>query len=136
VAELGAQLRFRGDLSGADRELAILTAGREVEAPYEWAAHEPLGLEEGVRAEAIEVLRHQRSTEGLEPREALIIDTVRAIFRDHKVPDDLYARAEEMFGRQGMVEIVVLAGYYALIGFVLNTFEAELPEGAEPAFSR
>src|SRR5215210_3574432 len=69
VAELGAQLRFKGGLSGADRELAILTAGREVEAPYEWAAHEPLGLQEGVRPEAIEVLRHQRSTDGLEPRE-------------------------------------------------------------------
>jgi 4-carboxymuconolactone decarboxylase len=136
TAELGAQLRFRGILSGADRELAILTAGREVEATYEWAAHEPLGLQEGVRPEAIEVLRHQRPTDGLEPREALIVDTVRAIFRDHKIPDDLYARAEETFGRQGMVELVVLAGYYGLIGFVLNTFEADLPEGVEPAFAR
>src|SRR5581483_1389677 len=58
VAELGAQLRFRGTLSGADRELAILTAGREVEAAYEWAAHEPLGVQEGVSGEAIEVLRN------------------------------------------------------------------------------
>ena len=136
TSELGAQLRFKGVLSGADRELAILTAGREVEATYEWAAHEPLGLQEGVRPEAIEVLRHQRPSSGLEPREALIIDTVRALFRDHKIPDDLYKRAEAEFGRQGLVEIVVLAGYYGLIGFVLNAFEAELPEGVEPAFSR
>src|SRR6476661_10907285 len=68
VAELGAQLRFRSSLTGAERELAILTAGREVEAGYEWVAHEPLGLKEGTRAEAIEVLRRQGSTEGLEPR--------------------------------------------------------------------
>src|SRR5437764_1383334 len=69
VAELGSQLRFRGSLSATDRELAILTAGREVEATYEWAAHEPLGLGEGVSREAVEVLRHQGSTAALQERE-------------------------------------------------------------------
>lgn len=134
VAELGAQLRFRSSLSGADKELAILTAGREVEAGYEWVAHEPLGLKEGTRPEAIEVLRHQRSTEGLEPREALIIDTVRTIHREHRLSDEHYARAEAEFGRAGLVELVVLAGYYGLIGYVLNVFEADLPPGAKQPF--
>ena len=134
VAELGAQLRFRSSLSGADKELAILTAGREVEARYEWVAHEPLGLKEGTRPEAIDVLRHGKSTEGLEPREALIIDTVRTIYREHKLSDEHYARAEAEFGRPGMVELVVLSGYYGMIGYVLNTFEADLPAGAPPTF--
>ena len=136
VSALGAQLRFQGVLSGADRELAILTAGREVEATYEWAAHEPLGLEAGVRPEAIEVLRHQRPTPGLQPREALIIDTVRALYREHRIPDDLYDRLEAELDRQGLVELVVLAGYYGLVGFVLNAFEQEVPEGVQPAFRR
>ena len=136
VVELGSQLRFRGVLSGADRELAILAAGREVEAPYEWAAHEPLGLQEGVRPAAIDVVRDQRPTDPLLPREALIVDVVRALFREHRVPDELYARAESELGRPALVEVVVLAGYYGLIGFVLNAFEAELPAGATPAFSR
>lgn len=134
VAELGAQLRFRSSLSGADKELAILTAGREVEAGYEWVAHEPLGLKEGTRPEAIEVLRHQRATDGLLPREALIIDTVRTIYREHRLSDDHYARAEAEFGRPGLVELVVLSGYYGLIGYVLNTFEADLPAGAKQPF--
>jgi hypothetical protein len=34
------------------------------------------------------------------------------------------------------VEVVVLAGYYGLIGYVLNVFEADLPAGATPPFSR
>ena len=80
------------------------------------------------------MLRHQRSTEGLEPREALIIDTVRTIYREHRVPDDLYRRAEAEFGRAGMVELVVLAGYYGMIGYVLNTFEVDMPEGAKQPF--
>jgi len=136
VAELGSQLRFRGGLSGADRELAILTAGREVEATYEWAAHEPLGLEAGVSREAVEVLRHQGSTAALQEHEALIIDVVRAIYREHKVPDDLYAKAEAAFGQPTLVELVVLAGYLKLVhssvvarfrGRMINVHPALLP---------
>jgi 4-carboxymuconolactone decarboxylase len=136
VAELGAQLRFRSVLPGADRELAILTAGREVEAAYEWAAHEPLGLREGVRPEAIAVVRDRRPTDELKPREALIVDTVRALFREHRLSDDQYRRAEAELGRQGLVELIVLAGYYGMIGFVLNAFEVDLPPGVTPAFAR
>ena len=134
VAELGAQLRFRSTLSGAEKELAILTAGREIEAGYEWVAHEPLGLKEGTRPEAIEVLRHQRSSEGLELREQLIIDVVRTIYREHRLSDDLYQQAEAEFGRAGLVEIVVLAGYYGLIGYALNVFEADFPPDARQPF--
>jgi 4-carboxymuconolactone decarboxylase len=133
---LGSQLRYNGVLAGADRELTILTAGREVEAVYEWHAHEPIALEVGVSSEAIEVLRNQRPTTGLGEREALIIDAVRALYRDHKLSDDLYRRADAMLGRQGLVEMIVLAGYYGLVGFVLNAFEVDLPDGATPAFKR
>ena len=135
VVELGSQVRFRGVLSGADRELAILAAGREVEAPYEWVAHEPLGLKEGTRREAIDVVRDRRPTDSLRPREAILVDVVRSLFREHRIPAELYARAEAELGRQALVEVVVLAGYYGLIGFVLNAFEADLPEGAASPFS-
>ena len=41
-----------------------------------------------------------------------------------------------MLGRKALVEMIVLAGYYGLVGFVLNAFEVDLPEGATPAFER
>src|SRR5262245_20213233 len=109
---LGSVLRWNGVLPGADRELAILTAGREVEAPYEWVGHLKLGLEAGVRPEAIEVVRNHQPTDSLEPREALIVDVVRSLYREHAIPNDLYARAEGELSRQELVELVVLAGYY------------------------
>ena len=133
---LGSQLRYSGVLAGADRELTILTAGREVEAVYEWHAHEPIALDVGVSKDAIEVLRNQQPTTSLGEREALIIDAVRSLYREHKLSDDLYARAEKMLGRKALVEMIVLAGYYGLVGFVLNGFEVDLPDGATPAFER
>lgn len=136
VAALGEQLRFRGTLPGADRELAILAAGREVEALFEWYAHEPIALREGTRPEAIAAVKDRTSTAGLTARETTIIETVRALYRDHRLTDEQYARAESELGRESLVELVVLAGYYGTIGFILNAFDISLPEGATPAFAR
>jgi 4-carboxymuconolactone decarboxylase len=136
VAALGELLRFHSLLSGADRELAILAAGREVGAVYEWSAHEPLALREGTRPEAIDAVRNEQPLEGLQPREALIVSVVRALYQEHRLNDELYARAEGELGRAALVELVTLAGYYGMIGFVLNAFEVPLPAGATPAFTR
>ena len=136
VAALGEQLRFRSLLASADRELAILAAGREAEALYEWAAHEPIARREGTRAEAIAVVRDRRGTDGLAPREGVIVDTVRSLFREHRLTDAQYARAEGELGRAALLELVTLAGYYGMVAFVLNAFEVDLPAGATPAFPR
>jgi 4-carboxymuconolactone decarboxylase len=127
VAALGEQLRFHSLLAGADRELAILTAAREVESPYEWAAHEPIARSEGTRTEAIAVVRDRRSPDGLSPREQVIIDTTRALYRTHRLTDADYARAAAEFGRPSLIELVTLVGYYGLIAFVLNGFDVTLP---------
>lgn len=134
VAALGEQLRFRSGLPGADRELAILTAGREVEAAYEWAVHEPVARREGTRPEAIAVVRDGRPTDGLAPREAVIVDTVRALYRARRLTAAEFARAEAELGRRGLVELVTLAGYYGMIGAILNAFDVDLPPGLAPPF--
>ena len=136
VAALGEQLRFHSILSGADRELGILTAGREAESLYEWAAHEPIALREGTRPEAIAVVREKKVTQSLRHREALIVDTVRALSRAHRLTADEFARAEAELGRQGLIELVTLAGYYGMIAGVLNAYEVDLPPGATPPFGQ
>ncbi len=136
VAALGEHLRFRSGLDGADRELAILTAGRETEAAYEWAAHEPIARREGTRPGAIAVVRERRPTDELLPREAVIVETVRALHREHRLTDVQYARAESMLGRQALLELIILAGYYGMIALVLNAFDVDLPPGTTPPFSR
>src|SRR5262245_39182951 len=136
VGALGEQLRFHSILSGADRELAILAAGREAESPYEWAAHEPIALREGTRLEAIAIVREGGATSGLRPREALIVDTVRALYRAHGITREQFVRGEAELGRQGLIELVTLAGYYGMIAGVLNAYEVDLPQGATPPFRR
>jgi 4-carboxymuconolactone decarboxylase len=95
-------------------------------------AHEPVALREGTRPEAIAVVRDDRSTHELTPREALLIETVRALYRARRLTPDQYAKAEAELGRQALIELVTLAGYYGMVAFVLNAFEVDLPPGTTP----
>ncbi len=130
VEALGRLLRFGGTLPGADRELAILTAGRELGARFEWYAHEPIARREGTRPEAIAAVRDRTPLDALAPREQIVIACVRALYRDRALPDGLYAQAVAALGETGVIELVTLAGYYGLIGFVLLGFGVEPPEGS------
>lgn len=134
VAEIGDYLRFHGLLDGADRELAIITAAREIEARYEWQAHEPIARREGAREEAIEAVRARATADSLTSRESNVVEVVRVLCRDNAIPDALFERALADLGKERLVELVALSGYYRMIGFVLNSFEVELPAGAGPTF--
>jgi 4-carboxymuconolactone decarboxylase len=131
VAHLGTYLRFEGLLDGAERELAILTVARELGSRYEWVGHEAIARREGTRPEAIEVARTLGPTDGLAERERLVMEVVRALYHQHSIPDDLFARAQVAFGQEQLVELVGLAGYYGMIGFTLVGFEVE-PDGPPP----
>jgi 4-carboxymuconolactone decarboxylase len=134
VANVGEQLRFHGTLPGAIRELAIVTVARELGAAVEWVAHAPLALKEGASAAAIEAVRQRQATSGLEPDEALIVDAVRTLFAEHALTDSQYEKIQAKYGVQGIIELTVLAGYYGLLGFVLNTLRVPPPSGGDAPF--
>lgn len=134
IGELGDFLRNHGALPAPDRELAIVATVREGEARFAWQAHERAGRNAGTRPEAIEAVRSKGSLDALAPRERLIVEVVRALAREHKLSDDLFQRALAEFGREQLVELVALSGYYGLVGFVLNAFEVDLPPNAAPTF--
>ena len=46
-------------------------------------------------------------------------------------PAATYGRAEAALGRDGIIEAVTCAGFYAMIGLVLNTFEIPPQPGGD-----
>ena len=132
VADLGTYLRFEGQLAGADRELAVLTVAREMGSRFEWVGHERIAREEGVRPEAIEIVRTKGSPQGLTEREQLVVDVVQSLAREHRIPDELFARARDAFGQARLVELVGLAGYYTMTAYALVGFEVEPAAGERP----
>ena len=130
VGHLGAYVRFESGLPDPVRELAILTTAREFDCAYEWAAHEPIARDAGVRDEAIETVAERESPADLTEEESLVVRYGRHLFGDRAVPDGPFEDAKDRFGVEGVVELTATMGYYSMIACVLNAFEVTPEEGS------
>jgi 4-carboxymuconolactone decarboxylase len=108
-------------------ELSALLAAREFDQQYEWSGHEPAALRAGLEQSVIDVVKFNKDVAGLPEKDATVIRLGRALFRDHKVSSDLWAKTVEHFGRQGAVEIVATMGDYVMAGFLLTAADQQLP---------
>jgi len=124
---LNQYLRNAGVLEPRDYEVAIMSAAREFEQPYEWSAHEGASRRIGVPEDVIETIKFNREPVGLGERDTIIIRFARALLREHRVSSELYASVVEQFGQQGMVELATIMGDYVMVGFVLTAADQHLP---------
>ena len=132
--QVGAFLRYGSKMPGNLRELAICTVGQHWQANFEWFAHAPLAVEEGVDADAVELLRTGRSPQPLSGHEQMIYDLTREIITSGKLSDASYESGVSTLGHEVMVELVGICGYYTLISFTLNVFQVTLPDGEPMPF--
>jgi 4-carboxymuconolactone decarboxylase len=129
---LNRYLRFEAGFAPRVREIAILTTAREMDSQFEWAAHEPEALKEGVEPRIIEVIKHRKPTAGLDETDATVIELGRQIFRDHKVSPEIFAKAKTLFGPNKLVELVMLMGNYASTAALLTAVDMQLHAGQKP----
>jgi len=108
-------------------ELSALVASREFDQQYEWSGHEPAAVRAGLEQAVIDVVKYNRELTGVPDKDATVIRLGRALFRDHKVSSELWAKAVEQFGRQGAVEVTAIMADYAMVGFMLTAVDQQLP---------
>ena len=85
-------------------QLVVLITAREIDQQYEWSAHEPMGLRAGLDQSVIDVVKYDRDVTGLADKDATLIRFFRALFREHKVTSDLWAKMIDAFGRQRTID--------------------------------
>ena len=134
VGDLGEYLRFDGALPGDIREMAILMTGRAVAQPFEWVMHAPIARQAGLPEAVIERIRARGDLGSLPARYAESARVVEHVLARESIPRDLQERVQAALGLTGLVELVVLAGYYQLIAAILFSFEVPLPEGTPAPF--
>ena len=114
------------------RELAILITAREFDSQFEWAAHEPEALREGISQDIIAVIKHRLDTSGLDQADAIVIELGREIFGARKVTSKTFARALRHFGQRALVDLVALMGNYAGTAALLTAFDMQLDTDQPP----
>ncbi len=110
-------------------QVAILTAGREHDQPYEWSLHELQALSVSLSPEVIDVIRRNQPLGKLGEKEAAIIQVGREIFRTHQLGSETYARARRVLGETGLVDMVALMADYAGVCATLTGFNQQMPPG-------
>jgi hypothetical protein len=113
-------------------QLVVLLTAREIDQQYEWSAHEPAGLRAGLEQSVIDVVKYDKDVTGLAEKDATVIRFFRALFREHKVSSDLWAKMVEGFGRQRSVEMMALMGDYFTVGMMMNAVDQHLPPTRQP----
>jgi hypothetical protein len=108
-------------------QLCTLIAAREFDEPYEWNSHEGGARRANVDQKSIDAIKFNRPLDGVPEKDALVIRFGRAIFQDRKVPSELYARVVETFGQQGMFELTVIMGDYAMAAIMLRAVDQHVP---------
>jgi 4-carboxymuconolactone decarboxylase len=126
---LNSYLRYQAGFDPKIREVAILSVAREMDSQFEWAAHEPEALQVGVPADVVEIIKHRKSTQGIDETYAAIIELGRQAVGKHKVTSDAFARVKALFEPTKLVQLVMLMGAYASTAVLLTTFDMQVPEG-------
>ena len=108
-------------------QLAVLIAAREIDQQYEWSAHEPAGLRQGLEQSVIDVVKYNRPVTGLAEKDATLITFGRTLLRDNKVSSQVWADMVRLFGRQHTIDLLGIMGDYLRVGIMLNAVDQQQP---------
>jgi len=109
-------------------QLAVLIIAREIDQQYEWSAHEPAGLRQGLEQSVIDVVKHNKDVAGLTDKDATLITFGRTLYREHHVSSELWQKMVGHFGRQQTVQLMMIMGDYFRVGFMMNAIDQHLPQ--------
>jgi len=129
--DLGIPSGEKSPVGPRDFQLAVLITAREIDQQYEWSSHEPAGRRQGLEQRVIDVVKFNRDVTGLTDKDATLITFGRALFREHRVSSELWAKMVSHFGRQRTVQIMMIMGDYFRVGFMLNAVDQHLPPTRE-----
>jgi 4-carboxymuconolactone decarboxylase len=109
------------------RSIAILTAVREREAAYVWAAQVGAARRNGLREAVIDLIRAKGDPASLTAEERDIVIYVRQLMRTNRVDAAAFEALNKHRSPQWMVELTAAANYFALLSGMVNAFEVAAP---------
>jgi 4-carboxymuconolactone decarboxylase len=126
---LGLVTFFRDDsvVDARLRSIAILTAVREREAAYVWAAQVGAARRNGVSEKIIDLIRAKGDPGKLAAEEQQIVTHIRQLMRTNRVDHAAFDALEKRHGAQWLVELTAAANYFVLLSGVVNAFEVAAP---------
>ena len=130
--KLGEYFRFNTTLSRDLAEIAICVTAEHYKAAFEWWAHAKFAHDAGVPTDVTEAVRQGREPVFEDIKSKTVYQTARALNLRHRLSDEEYEIAVQVLGEQGLVDVIGLCGYYALVSLTLNVAEVPTPDASNP----
>jgi len=106
-----------GTLDARARELAIIVACRETNYTFEFAGHARQAEAAGLDPSTVEIVRTRGPLTGVPEADAAVIRFGRELIGDRKMSSATFAKAKELFGARGAMDLVAVMSTYAVSGF-------------------
>lgn len=113
------------------RELAMLVVARERDCQYIWNAHADMGRKAGLSSDLVSALRDKKLLPATtKPEERALIAFGQEYYRTARISQKTFDQARDSFGVQGVAELTMLMGFYAMLAFNAAAFNIEVPAGS------
>ncbi len=120
---LGAYCRFGTALPPRLSELAILLTAAHWGAGYEWRSHAPMALAGGLSQAVVDAIEAHAAPPFAQEDEAAVHAFATELLDRHAVSAPTWERAQAALGSNGVIDLVGILGYYALISMTIKAFE-------------
>jgi len=124
VISLSRYLQKKSVVPPRLRELAILVIAHELDSDYVWKAHSSSANRRGIDSGLVETIRTDGGLTSLKEDDRSTIMFVRELLGTNRVREETFQAALSIVGRQGLTELTMLIGYYSMVAFLCNAFEA------------
>src|SRR6476469_4561741 len=111
----GDYLRYHSAIGNTLSELVILVTAREWSQDYEWYVHEPIALKAGIAKDIADAIADGRRPPAMSADEEIVYDFTVELQKNKRVSDTTFNRAEQSFGKKGVVDMTGISGYYTFL---------------------
>ena len=123
INAMGGYFFTFSDLTMRERETVILRVASRIDCSYELGQHRWIAASVGLSEEEIEDAIGGRSSDA---RECVLLRVADELLDTDKLSDATWSTVVEYVGTNVTVELIVLVGYYRMLGNVLNAVQVEL----------
>ena len=92
----------------------------------------PHGTTKWIVPEIIAAIQCREVPQFTKPDELAVYQFCIELYLKSTITDATYEEAKQYLGEQGLVDLVGILGYYAMVSMTLNVFEMPLPDGVQP----
>jgi 4-carboxymuconolactone decarboxylase len=124
---IGTFLNKKGSLSEREVELVICIIAHHWKGDYVWTVHTRTAVKLGIAQSVFDAIRAGQEPVLDNARERAIYDLAKSAMEPGAGPDEVFARAEQLLGRNGIAEVLALLGYYSSVAMAVKLHRVPVP---------